>query len=119
MTRFSRQKQSAQDVTRVSKLGPPVRRPLSFELESSQAQNLNHQQASPQDWQLTWRSDLEKPLMFPQHIVKATLRPDITLVSESRKTIIILELKVPREDRLEGGIREEKGQVWGTGRKQG
>ena len=54
--------------------------------------------AIAQDWQL--EVDLETQLRFPQHIVRTTLRPNILLVSESTKNII-MELSVPWEDRLE------------------
>lgn len=42
-----------------------------------------------------------KQLKFPQHIATTTLRPDILLVSEATKNIVLLELTVPWEDRLE------------------
>lgn len=61
--------------------------------------------ATAQDWQLS--VDLEKQLRFPQHIVRSALRPDILLVSESTKNIIIMELTVPWEDRL-GEAHERK-----------
>ena len=54
--------------------------------------------AIAQDWQL--EVDLETQLRFPQHIARTTLRPNILLVSESTKNII-MELSVPWEDRLE------------------
>ena len=46
-------------------------------------------------------------MRFPQHIVSSGLRPDILLVSESTKNIIIMELTVPWEDRL-GEANERK-----------
>lgn len=61
--------------------------------------------ASAKDWKLS--VDLEKQLKFPQHIVSTTMRPDIILVSESTKSIIIMELTVPWEDRL-GEAHERK-----------
>lgn len=42
------------------------------------------------DWQLL--VDLEKQLRFLKHIVSMTLMPDIPLVSEATKNIIIIEL---------------------------
>ncbi|RXN33906.1 reverse transcriptase [Labeo rohita] len=60
--------------------------------------------ASAKDWKLS--VDLEK-LKYPQHIVRTTLRPDIILVSESTKNIIIMELTVPWEERL-GEAHERK-----------
>uniref|UniRef100_A0A3B1JAJ2 Reverse transcriptase domain-containing protein n=1 Tax=Astyanax mexicanus TaxID=7994 RepID=A0A3B1JAJ2_ASTMX len=55
--------------------------------------------ATAKDWQLS--VDLEKQLKFPQHIVATTLRPDILLVSEETKNILLIELTVPWEDRLD------------------
>ncbi len=45
--------------------------------------------------------DLEQQLKFPNHIVTTTLRPDVVLLSESTKQVVLLELTVPWEDRLE------------------
>lgn len=55
--------------------------------------------ASARDWQLL--VDLEQQLKFPNHIVTTTLRPDVVLLSESTKQVVLLELTVPWEDRLE------------------
>ncbi len=55
--------------------------------------------ATANDWQLS--ADLVKQLKFPQHIVRTTLRPDILLVSEEMKNIILMELTVPWEDHLD------------------
>ncbi|XP_028310814.1 uncharacterized protein LOC114468234 [Gouania willdenowi] len=54
---------------------------------------------SAKDWQLL--VDLEHQLKFPGHIAVTTLRPDIVLVSEASKQIVLLELTIPCEDRLE------------------
>lgn len=51
-----------------------------------------------QDWQLS--VDLEKQLRFPQHIVSTSLRPDILLVLEIIKNIILMELTVRWEDQM-------------------
>ncbi len=51
------------------------------------------------DWQLL--VDLEQQLKFPNYIVTTTLRPGVVLLSESTKQVILLELTVPCEDRLE------------------
>lgn len=45
--------------------------------------------------------DLERQLKFPSHITVTTLRPHIALMSESTKQVVLLELTVPWEDRLE------------------
>lgn len=44
--------------------------------------------ATARDWQLL--VDLEKQLKFPNHIVTTTLRPDIVLLSESTKQVVLL-----------------------------
>ncbi|KAI7802934.1 polyprotein, partial [Triplophysa rosa] len=54
----------------------------------------------------TWRhdqmkADLGKQLRFPEHIVETTLRPDIVLFSDARKQVVLLELTVPWEVRME------------------
>ncbi|XP_054626149.1 uncharacterized protein LOC129178189 [Dunckerocampus dactyliophorus] len=54
---------------------------------------------SARDWQLL--VDLEHQLKFPSHIAVTTLRPDIVPVSESTRQIVLLELTVPWEDRLD------------------
>uniref|UniRef100_A0A673L1F3 Junctional adhesion molecule 2b n=1 Tax=Sinocyclocheilus rhinocerous TaxID=307959 RepID=A0A673L1F3_9TELE len=51
------------------------------------------------DWQL--QVDLGKQLRFPQHIVTTSLRPDMIVTSEVSKQLIMLELTVPWEERIE------------------
>ncbi|XP_051969484.1 LOW QUALITY PROTEIN: uncharacterized protein LOC127634119 [Xyrauchen texanus] len=55
--------------------------------------------ATARDWQLL--VDLERQLKFPNHVVTTSLRPDVVLLSESTKQVVLLELTVPWEDRLE------------------
>ncbi|KAK0143149.1 hypothetical protein N1851_018733 [Merluccius polli] len=50
------------------------------------------------DWQL--QVDLGKQLRFPQHIA-TSLRPDMIITSEASRQLIILELTVPWEERIE------------------
>lgn len=45
--------------------------------------------------------DLDRQLKIPPHITQSTLRPDIILVSEATKQLILLELTVPWEERME------------------
>jgi len=55
--------------------------------------------------------DLGKKLVFPG-IVYTNLRPDIILLLESGKKLIMTELTVTWETRCEeAGLREEEGQV--------
>ncbi|XP_074527636.1 uncharacterized protein LOC141791255 [Halichoeres trimaculatus] len=51
------------------------------------------------DWQL--RVDLGRQLKFPENIVETTLRPDIILSSATSKQVVLLELTVPWEERIE------------------
>lgn len=48
---------------------------------------------SAHDWHM--RVDLETRLKFPETIVETTLQPDIVLVSETSKQVVMLELTVP------------------------
>ncbi|TWW59865.1 hypothetical protein D4764_06G0013950 [Takifugu flavidus] len=50
------------------------------------------------DWQL--HVDLGKQLIFPSHII-TSLRPDMIIISEASKHLIMLELTVPWEERVE------------------
>ncbi len=45
--------------------------------------------------------DLERQLKIPTHITQSKLRPDIILVSEATKQLILMELTVPLEERME------------------
>lgn len=45
--------------------------------------------------------DLERQLRIPPHIAESTLRPDIILVSEATRQLVLLELTVPWEERME------------------
>ncbi|KAL3970378.1 polycystin 1L2 [Sarotherodon galilaeus] len=55
--------------------------------------------ATANDWEL--RVDLAKQLKFPEAVAKTTLRPDIIVTSVVFKQVILLELTVPWEDRME------------------
>ena len=59
-----------------------------------------------QDWQLS--VDVGSQLKFPQHVVKTTLRPDIVLVSEATKNVVMLELTVPWEERMEEAFERKR-----------
>ena len=75
------------------------------------------------DWQL--HVDLGKQLRFPQHIAVTSLRPDMIITSEASKHLIMLELTVPWEERIEEAnerkrakyqdqVEECRGRVWRT-----
>lgn len=51
------------------------------------------------DWQL--EVNLGKQLRFPHHIAATRLRPDIIAISEASRQLIILEITVPWEERIE------------------
>ena len=51
------------------------------------------------DWVMS--VDLERQLKIPPHITQTRLRPDIILVSEATKQLVLLELTVPWEERIE------------------
>lgn len=59
-----------------------------------------------QDWQL--EVDLGRQLKFPQHVVKTSLRPDNVLVSEATRNLVMLELTVPWEDRMEEAFERKR-----------
>ncbi|XP_061896860.1 uncharacterized protein LOC133645950 [Entelurus aequoreus] len=51
------------------------------------------------DWDL--RVDLGKQLKFPDYVTTTSLRPDILLTSVSSRQVLLIELTVPWEDRIE------------------
>lgn len=54
---------------------------------------------SATDWDM--RVDLRRQLKFPEKITTSTLRPDIVLWSRATKQVVLLELTVPWEERIE------------------
>lgn len=50
------------------------------------------------DWEL--RVDLRARLIFPDHIVKTLLRPDLVFFSNTMKTVVMWELTVPWEENI-------------------
>lgn len=61
--------------------------------------------AAAADWEL--RVDLGKQLLFPEHIASTTLHPDMVIFSNSTKKMIMAELTVPWEERMDEA-RERK-----------
>lgn len=61
---------------------------------------------SANDWQL--EVDLGKQLKFPPRITSTRLRPDMIIVSDSTKQLIILELTVPWEERRDGANERKR-----------
>ncbi len=58
------------------------------------------------DWLLS--VELGRQLDFPQHVAKTTLRPDIVLISEAAKNMVLLELTVPWEDWMEEAFEQKR-----------
>ena len=54
---------------------------------------------SANDWKL--EADLGKHMIFPTHIAHTTKRPDIVLYSDGTKQVVMVELTVPWETRVE------------------
>lgn len=65
--------------------------------------NLKNNSANPlwsaPDWEL-W-VDLGMQLKFPDFATPTSLKPDMVLTSASSKQVLLLELTVPWEDRME------------------
>ncbi len=55
--------------------------------------------STARNWAMT--VDLERQLKIPKQLTQSKLRPDIILVSEATKQLILLELTVPWEERME------------------
>ena len=63
---------------------------------------------SARDWELS--IDLEKRVKIPPEITVTNLRPDVIIVSKSAKQMIMVELTVPHEERIEvsGELKRSK-----------
>ena len=64
--------------------------------------------SSAKDWRMTL--DLDTSLKIPAEICVTSLRPDLMVISKSSRQIVIVELTVPNEDRIEvsGEIKRTK-----------
>ncbi|XP_062387675.1 uncharacterized protein LOC134076569 [Sardina pilchardus] len=67
--------------------------------------------ATARDWQL--KVDLGRQLKFPENITVTTLRPDMVLVSETSRQVVLLELTVPWEDRMEEAFERKRAKYEG------
>ena len=54
------------------------------------------------------RVDLKHQLKFPEVVAETTLRPDIVIWSQSPKRVILVELTVPWEERVEEAFELKK-----------
>ncbi|KAM9717486.1 uncharacterized protein ACNS7B_021136 [Menidia menidia] len=55
--------------------------------------------ATANDWEM--RADLKKQLKFPEEIAHTSLRQDIVLWSKGTKQVVLIELTIPWEERME------------------
>ena len=94
----------------ISKHQQPTRQSIAFVRAGEEPQQRCSQAggllATARDWQL--KVDLGKQLKFPENIAVTTLRPDIVLVSEGTKQVVLLELTVPWEDRMEEAFERKR-----------
>ena len=54
--------------------------------------------------------DIKKSLQFPVHIIQTEKQPDIVAWSDSKKSILLIELTVPREENREEAHKQKKKQ---------
>ena len=62
--------------------------------------------ATAADWQLS--ADLRGHIPIPQDVLCTTLRPDIVMWSASTKQLVMIELTVPWEERIEDAYERKK-----------
>ena len=63
------------------------------------------------DWKVS--ADLKTSLQFPVHIIQTEKRPDIVAWSDSKKSVLLIELTVPWEENREEA-HERKKNRYGT-----
>ena len=61
------------------------------------------------DWKVS--ADLKTSLLFPVHIIQTEKQPDIVAWSDSKKTVLLIELTVPLEENWEEAHELEKGWI--------
>jgi hypothetical protein len=62
------------------------------------------------------KADLRRQLRFPPEILSTKLRPDFVIWSSRGRKVIVLELTVPWEERMEDayGVRCQSTKSWTT-----
>ena len=60
------------------------------------------------DWKVS--ADLKTSLQFPVHIIQTEKQPDIVAWSDSKKTVLLIELTVSREENWEEAHKRKKNQ---------
>ena len=63
--------------------------------------------AGARDWEL--QADIGRQLRFPAEIAMTNMRPDVLLCSNQTRQLIMLELTVPFEDRIEEAYERKAG----------
>ena len=58
------------------------------------------------DWKVS--ADLKTSLQFPVHIIQTEKRPDIVVWSDSKKSVLLIELTVPWEENREEAHERKK-----------
>ena len=58
------------------------------------------------DWKVS--SDLKTSLQFPVHIIQTEKRPDIVAWSDSKKSVLLIELTVPWEENRDEAHKRKK-----------
>ncbi|KAI8494176.1 Transcriptional adapter 1 [Branchiostoma belcheri] len=79
-----------------------VLRVLACTLEEERTKKRGKNRKGPKfigDWNL--RVDLDRRLVFPEEIASTNLKPDVVLWSTQTKQIVLVELTVPWEERIE------------------
>ena len=92
-----------EELSRQRKKQPPITRTIAFVKVGEKPKTTSKSSAGMLDSAKDWHMlvDLEKQLRFPGHIVATKLRPDIVLTSDSTRQVVMLELTVPCEERLD------------------
>ena len=87
----------------LKKPGNQTRRNISFVKAGESSERKQSQPESflsdAKDWKMS--VDLQERLRIPPSICVTDMRPDITLISPKTKKMVIIELTVPTEDRME------------------
>ncbi|KAK0145691.1 hypothetical protein N1851_015413 [Merluccius polli] len=94
----------------LSKQQQPARHSIAFIKAGERPQHRPRQVGglltTARDWQL--KVDLGRQLKVPHTIAVTTLRPDLVLLSESTRQVVLLELIVPWEDRMEEAFERKR-----------
>lgn len=79
---------------------------------------MDHPQQTPTtNKAVTAAPESSRGLKFPENIVVTTLGPDIFLVSETTRQVVLLELTVPLEDRMEEAFERKRAKYEELGRR--